>query len=52
MNDVEIANGTANTITATSNNDLQERQLDVVNTSTLSADGASTFSGHKAHVGA
>ena len=52
MNDVETANGTANTITATSNKELQERQLDVVNTSTLSAAGASTFSGHKADVGA
>ena len=52
MNDVEIANGTANTITAAISQELQERQLDVVNMSTLSADGASTFSGHKTGVGA
>ena len=37
MNDVGIANGTANTITAAIRHELQERQLDVVNMSTLTA---------------
>ena len=52
MNDVKIANGTANTSTAAISQERQERQLDVVNMSTFSADGASTFSGNKAGVGA
>ena len=32
--------------------ELHERQLDIVNMSTLSADGVSTFRGHRAGVGA
>ena len=52
LNDVEIADGTANTITAAITSELRERQLSVDNLSTLSADGASTFSGHKTGVGA
>ena len=51
LNDVEIANGTANTITAAITSELQTRQLDVTKMSTLSADGASTFSGCKSGVG-
>ena len=47
LNDV----GTANTITAAITSELQTRQLDVTKMSTLSADGASTFSGCKSGVG-
>ena len=43
LNDVAIADGTANTITAAISDGLQAQQLDVVKRSTLSADGASTF---------
>ena len=52
LNDVEIADGTANTVTAAISDELQAQQLDVVNMSTLSADGASTFSGNRRGVGA
>ena len=51
LNDFEIADGTANTITAAITSELQIRQLDVTQMSTLSADGASTFSGCKSGVG-
>ena len=51
LNDVEIADGTANTVTAAMTSELQTHQLDVTKMSTLSADGASTFSGCKTGVG-
>ena len=51
LNDVEIADGIAKTITAAITSELHERQLSMDNLSTLSADGASTFSGHKTGVG-
>ena len=43
LNDFEIADGTANTITAAITSELQIRQPDVTKMSTLSADGASTI---------
>ena len=51
LNDVEIADGIAKTITAAITSELHEHQLRVDNLSTLSADGATTFSGHKTGVG-
>ena len=47
INDVEIADGTANTITAAITSELQTRQLDVTKMGTLSADVASTLVGAK-----
>ena len=51
LNAVEIADGTANTITAGTTSELQTRQFDVTKMSTLSADGVSTFSGCMTGVG-
>lgn len=45
LNDVEIPNGKAETITQCLTSELQSRSMSLTKMSSLAADGASTFSG-------